>query len=120
MKLLNFLSLALIFLMGCSSHKYERVFKVYAGGQSMVNTPVYVELDRNEFDDNALICLYSKHATVPAQVETLAGSWQRIWWIVNLNAGDSANYELRLSDKCHTSQFQWKNVGEYSSRLSFW
>ena len=104
--------LVFILLSGCASDKYEKVFVIDAGDKGFRNTPVYVDLENGEFDENAKFCLHADHEVVPGQLEILDGSGQRIWWIANLEPGQSAEYSLSLDGECHSGTFEWSQAGE--------
>ncbi len=118
MRSITSLLIILLFLFGCSSG-HKKVFRVYSGDHDIINTPVYVDLEKAEFDENTLLCLQSKEGLIPAQIENLPGSNQRIWWIVNLKAGKSAKYSLRKDKKCSVGEFTWIQVEESSTQLLF-
>ncbi len=110
--------LVLIIVM-CCSPDYEKVLIVQAGDHALINTPVYVDLENQEFDENIALCLKSGHEVVPGQIETLPDSRQRLWWVVNLEAGESASYGLIIDDICQNGHYRWERVGDFSTRLLF-
>jgi hypothetical protein len=99
--------------------EYQMLLRVEAGNHYHINSPVYVELENREFDENALLCLHYGGMTVPAQVENIDGERQRIWWIVNLEPGESADYGLTVGDVCYTGEYAWEQSGEQSTRLLY-
>lgn len=119
MKICVYAFLIFMLLSGCSSDDFEKVFVIDAGDNALVNTPVYVDIENGEFNENTSFCLHSDHEVVPGQLEILDDSRQRIWWIVNLESGQSAEYGLSLNDECHSGTFEWSEAGKNSSRLSF-
>ncbi len=116
--LLFFISLA---LKSCAPPEYEMVFEVEAGNHYLIETPVYVELEDGEFDENASLCLHLHYGdvVVPGQIEFMDDERQRIWWIVNLEPGESAVYGLTVDDQCYTDDYTWEQVDEHSTRLVF-
>jgi hypothetical protein len=119
MRILSFFFCFGLAIAGCAPPEYEMVFRVEAGNHHHLNNPVYVELDNRELDENASVCIHHGAVTVPGQVENLEGNRQRIWWIVNLEPGESVNYGLTVNDGCATERFAWDRVGGHSTRLLF-
>ena len=116
--LLPFLILFLYILSSFSRAPYKKVFIVHAKDFDLVNAPVYADISTNEINEETSLCLKFKGGIVPAQVEKLADSRQRVWWIANLKAGQTMKYTLSVSDKCRKDLFTWKAVSDYSMRLS--
>jgi hypothetical protein len=119
MKQFIFMTLACGLFIGCGSNEHERDFEVSSGDHPLINSPVYVDLENSNFDENVSICLHSEHEVVPGQIENLEGSKQRIWWIANIDARKSVSYRLRLNSECHSDKYTWEQVNDHSSRLSF-
>ncbi len=117
MRLIILFFSSIMLFAGCSADDYEKVFEVRAETHAIYNTPVYAWLEGVELDENATLCLYSDGEIIPAQIETVDGSRQRIWWVVNLEAGESASYGLRVSDECQTAEYTWERISEHSTRL---
>ncbi len=108
-----------LFFAGCNPPEYEMLLQVEAGDHYHINAPVYVELDSIAFDEDASICLTYDGVTVPGQSEIFDGNRQRIWWIVNLEPGESAVYGVTLGDECYSEEYAWERVDDNSTRLLF-
>ncbi len=121
-QILLLLLFASALLYGCKSNDYHKVFELEARNYALINTPVYAWIEDMEFEHDAMVCLYLEDEIVPGQVEILDDSRQRVWWIANLETGDSASYELRLNDGCREEEYQtekymWERITEHSTRL---
>jgi hypothetical protein len=120
MKLILFWIFIVTGLAGCAPPaEYEMLLRVEAGNHYHINSPVYVELENLEFDEKAPLCLHYGGITVPAQIENLDGERQRIWWIVNLEPGESADFGLTVGDVCYSTEYAWEQSGEHSTRLLY-
>jgi hypothetical protein len=102
--------------LACSSRD-EAVFTVTATDFDLVNTPVFVDITSNTFDEDTPLCLHHKGGSVAGQIETLENSQQRLWWLVNLKAGESKRFNLRTENSCHSGLFSWKTINKFSTRL---
>lgn len=109
----------LLLAAGCSSADYEKVFVVRAGETDLIDTPVCFELDGRQYREGDLVCLHSGREVIAGQIENVPGAGQRIWWLVNLEAGSSARYGLVRGGDCQKGLFKWEKAGEISSRLVF-
>ncbi len=105
--------------MGCETDEFDAVFEVEAINYAMVNTPVYVWLDGVEFDENAVLCLHGEEGVLPAQLEVTDDSRRRLWWVVNLDIGETGVYGLRVNDECRSDEYVWERISEESTRLFF-
>lgn len=105
-------------LTGCSSEEYVMTFEVNAGDYAMVDAPVYIELETQMFDEGTSFCLHSDNEIVPGQVENV-GDGQRIWWVVNIEPGETVNYGLTLGDGCRTGDFEWERIEDNAITLFF-
>ena len=83
----------------------------------MVNTPVYVWLDDVEFDENAVLCLHGEDGVLPAQLEVTDDSRSRLWWVVNLDMGETGVYGLSVNGECPSDEYVWERLTEESTRL---
>ncbi len=119
MKPVIFLFSLIIGLSACAPPEYEMLLQVEAGNHYHINTPVYVELENREFDENASICLHRGALVVPGQIENIGDSRQRIWWIVNLEPGETVSYGLTVGEECYSDEYSWEQVDSYSTRLLF-
>jgi hypothetical protein len=119
MKKTVFFLLTGLLLASCGSDVYIMEFEVHAGNYVLADAPVYADLDSRFFSEGTLICLDSDYGSVSGQIENTDDSGQRIWWIVNLEPGETATYRLRYSDECYMGEFEWEQIHEHSNRLFF-
>jgi hypothetical protein len=119
MRVLTCLFLLSMIFHGCGQRDFEMHFDVHAGDYPMVDAPVYAILEPNAFEEGAMICLHSDNEIVPGQMEDMGDSGQRLWWVVNLEPGETATYRLQLSDECYPGEFEWEQIAEHSTRLFF-
>jgi hypothetical protein len=111
--------LIIIFLSACSSAGYDIEFTIQAQDFDLVNAPVYVDFENSGLDEGSALCMRFRGGRVPAQIEILDNTLRRLWWIVNLQAGESMTYKLVSNGKCNSDAFEWHNIGNYSTRLDF-
>ncbi len=108
--------LVLIFL-ACNSN-HEITFLIAAEEFDLTHVPVSAELETGIFDENTIVCLQTDNQVIPAQIEFISDSAQRLWWIVNQAAGESKEYRLKHNEDCNSSvTFTWSQAGNQSKRL---
>jgi hypothetical protein len=109
--------IALFIFSSACGQKNNKNFMVCAGDYDLINAPVYVDIQNTGLVEKSQLCLKYKGGIAPAQIEKMADSRLRLWWIVNLKAGESMKYKLRLSDKCQPAAFTWNRISKSSIRL---
>ncbi|MEX0929948.1 MAG: DUF6807 family protein [Balneolales bacterium] len=92
-------------------------FRISAGDQALVHAPAYADLPSGTYEDNDVVCLATGSGTVAGQIETISSSTQRLWWIANQPAGETATYAISPETRCSETSFSWQTVNDQSTRL---
>lgn len=114
------LILSLLFLISCSASSENEIVRVtiQPGNYDLINTPVYVDVERAQLVGNSELCAYSGDNVFPAQVEQISDSESRIWWNASKSASESSTYSIRAEGDCFDQAFNWQSAGENSLVLS--
>lgn len=119
MKLLNiFIFIALLFI-SCNNNSGEQVLTLQAGENGIANSPVYITLEGDRYDENSALCLHSADGTLPGQVETVSESEQRIWLIADAQPGTATEFTIRTDDACFDEVYSWESNNDESIILNF-
>jgi hypothetical protein len=119
MKCLTIIFSLSIFLLSCGGRNNVKTIEVAAGDRDLVNAPVFADIDLDYFGGNFQVCLKIGNEIIPGQIENLTGNKKRVWWLANVKKGESARYQLSLSDECAADQFTWSKLSETSALLSY-
>lgn len=119
MKCLTILISLSLFVLSCGERDNLKTIEVLAGDRDLVNAPVYADIDLEYFGGNFQVCLKIGNEVIPGQIENLTGNKKRVWWLANVKKGESANYQLLISEECASDQFTWSQLTETSSLLSY-
>ena len=104
---------------GCAGRDYAKVLTIKAPNFDLVDVPVYIDIETESLKGALGVCLTSKGMVIPAQVEERSAEVSRIWWVLNLKAGETKNYGLLLNKECKTEIYTWRRVSPESVRLYF-
>jgi hypothetical protein len=113
------IGILLLFITSCTSDAHDLKFIIYAQDFNLINAPVYVDVEMEYFRNGFEVCLYQGEQQVPAQVENLTATTKRIWWLANVEKGDSATFRLAQEQSCSDNRFTWVQVSDNSSKLIF-
>ena len=94
----------------------DEKFEFTAGDYHMAGTPVYTDLDVDLVPEQ--FCLEADEELIPAQTESLSRFMTRIWWLADLEPGESREYTIRPGAECSETEYAWQQVDDYSLQLS--
>ncbi|CAN5192794.1 hypothetical protein BH23BAC3_BH23BAC3_23000 [soil metagenome] len=93
-------------------------FSISADNFDLIDAPVHTDLEHDDINDYSTICLNIDDHLIPAQTEMLSDGKHRVWWIANIDAGETADYTLIDEDCPSIPIFSWTDVGNHSKKLT--
>ncbi len=108
-------SLILSVLMAITSMSYgDQQVVVDAEETTRLSTPVYLEMDQINLDQETGVVLRHEGQKIQTQIQTLEEGKIRVWWILDrLKAGESITYELAIESVSSEAPFyRWEDTPE--------
>jgi len=120
MKYHTFYIALLILIVSCNGAESE-LFQATldSGGLDLINSPVFVEVNNPDLNDNDVLCVSTEAGVIPAQVQSVSDTEKRIWWHATQPAGEVVIYSFSADGDCYEQVYTWASVGDFSTQLQF-
>jgi hypothetical protein len=113
--------LVLLFLIVSCNGAESELFQASldSGGLDLVNSPVFVEVNNPDLNDNDILCVSAEDGVIPAQVQSISDTNKRIWWQATQPAGEVVTYSFNVNGNCYDQVFTWTPEDDFSTQLQF-